>query len=132
MLVFSKGERPLDSRLPRTLKARIAPALVREGDRVRGTVRVGNEGDTRWLRGGDEPGRVRLGLQLMTPDHHLLQLDFARAELPADVPAGTEAEVPVAVTLPDARTPYLLKIDMVDEHVCWFEDVGSRPVYVAT
>ena len=35
------------------------------------------------------------------------------------------------VTLPDAGTPYLLKLDMVDEHVCWFEDMGSRPVYAA-
>jgi len=131
VLVFAKGERALDSRLPRTLKARIAPALVREGARVRGTVTVVNEGDTLWLRGGDEPGRVRLGLQLMTPDHHLLQLDFARAELPADVPAGASLDVPVDVTLPDAGTPYLLKLDMVDEHVCWFEDQGSRPVYAA-
>jgi SAM-dependent methyltransferase len=131
VLVFSKGERALDSRLPRTLKARLTPALVREGARVRGTVTVGNEGDTRWLRGGDEPGRVRLGLQLMTPDHHLLQLDFARAELSADVPAGGTLEVPVDVALPEAGTPYLLKLDMVDEHVCWFEDVGSRPVYAA-
>jgi SAM-dependent methyltransferase len=131
VLVFSKGERALDSRLPRTLKARLTPALVREGGRVRGAVTVANEGDTLWLRGGDEPGRVRLGLQLMTPDHHLLQLDFARAELPADVPAGDTVVVPVDLPLPEAGTDYLLKLDMVDEHVCWFEDVGSRPVYVA-
>lgn len=131
VLVFSKGERALDSRLPRTLKARLTPALVRDGARVRGTVTVGNEGDTRWLRGGDEPGRVRLGLQLMTPEHRLLALDFARAELPADVAAGEATDVPVEIALPEAGTPYLLKLDMVDEHVCWFEDVGSRPVYVA-
>jgi SAM-dependent methyltransferase len=131
VLVFSKGERALDSRLPRTLKARITPTLVREGARVRGTVTVDNEGDTLWLRGGDEPGRVRLGLQLMTPEHHLLQLDFARAELPADVPGGQSVEVAVDLALPEAGAPYLLKLDMVDEHVCWFEDLGSRPVYVA-
>jgi SAM-dependent methyltransferase len=131
VLVFSKGERALDSRLPRTLKARITPRLARAGTRVAGVVHVHNEGDTLWLGGGDEPGRVRLGIQLMTPDHHLLQLDFARAELPADVPAQAGTEVPVAITLPDAATPYLLKLDMVDEHVCWFEDQGSRPVYAA-
>ena len=131
VLVFSKGERALDSRLPRILKARLEPQLVREGGRVRGSVRVRNEGDTRWLKGGDEPGRVRLGLQLMTPDHHLLQLDFARAELPADVPGGESIEVAVDVALPEAGTDYLLKLDMVDEHVCWFEDMGSRPVYAA-
>jgi hypothetical protein len=131
VLAFSKGERAIDSRLPRILKARLEPRLVREGTRVRGTVRAANVGDTLWLKGSDEPGRVRLGLQLMTPDHHLLQLDFARAELGADLPAGGTQDVAVDVTLPDAAAPYLLKIDMVDEHVCWFEDMGSRPVYAA-
>jgi hypothetical protein len=24
-----------------------------------------------------------------------------------------------------------LKLDLVDEHICWFEDAGSVPVYVA-
>jgi len=36
----------------------------------------------------------------------------------------------VALTLPDAETAYVLKIDLVDEGICWFEDVGSRPVYL--
>ena len=131
VLVFAKGTRPLDSRLPRQLKARIAPALERAGTRVRGRVSVQNDGDTRWIRGDDEPGCVRLGFQLMTPDRHLLQLDFARAVLPHDVAAGTSAEVEVDLVLPDAAAGYVLKLDLVDEQICWFEDVGSRPVYLA-
>ncbi|MET0551592.1 MAG: methyltransferase domain-containing protein [Vicinamibacteria bacterium] len=131
VLVFAKGERALDSRLPRLLKARIQPEVAREGARVRGRVIVQNEGDTRWIRGDDAPGCVRLGFQLMTPDRRLLQLDFARAVLPHDVAAGTAAEVPVDLTLPDAAAGYVLKLDLVDEQICWFEDVGSRPVYVA-
>jgi SAM-dependent methyltransferase len=131
VLVFAKGARPLDSRLPRQLKARIVPELAREGDRVRGRVAVQNEGDTRWIRGDDAPGCVRLGIQLMTPDRHLLQLDFARAVLPHDVPAGAAAEVAIDLLLPDAGAGYVLKLDLVDEQICWFEDVGSRPVYVA-
>jgi SAM-dependent methyltransferase len=131
VLVFAKGARPLDSRLPRQLKARIAPELTREGTRVRGRVSVQNEGDTRWIRGDDAPGCVRVGFQLMTPDRHLLQLDFARAVLPHDVPAGGSAEVAIDLALPDAAAGYVLKLDLVDEQICWFEDVGSRPVYVA-
>jgi hypothetical protein len=130
VLACAKGERPLDSRQPRQLKARIAPDLTREGTHVRGRVVVQNEGDTRWIRGEQEAGAVRLGIQLMTPDRRLLQLDFARAILPHDVPAGGEAEVAIDLALPDAAG-YLLKLDLVDEQICWFEDVGSRPVYVA-
>jgi hypothetical protein len=67
----------------------------------------------------------------MTPDRHLLQLDFARAVLPHDVAAGATAAVEVDLALPDASAGYVLKLDLVDEQICWFEDVGSRPVYVA-
>jgi SAM-dependent methyltransferase len=131
VLSCAKGARALDSRLPRQLKARLAPALARTGARVSGHVIVQNEGDTRWIRGGEEAGAVRLGIQLMTPDRHLLQLDFARAVLPHDVPAGGSAEVAIDLALPDAAAGYVLKLDLVDEQICWFEDVGSRPVYVA-
>ena len=51
---------------------------------MRGRVRVANLGDTVWLRGGEEPGRVRLGIQLMTPERALVELNFARAVLPHD------------------------------------------------
>jgi hypothetical protein len=117
--------------MPRTLRARLEPRLSREGGRVHGSVSVTNDGDTLWLRGGDETGKVRLGLQLLTPERKLLHMDFARGVLPIDVEPGGRVDVAVAVTLPDAAAPYVLKLDMVNEHICWFEDVGSRPIYVS-
>jgi ubiquinone/menaquinone biosynthesis C-methylase UbiE len=131
VIVFRKGERPIDSRMPRTLRAEIDPSLSREGARVSGTVGVTNVGDTIWLHGkGDEAGRVRLGLQLQTPERKLLNMDFARAVLPHEVAPGGKVQIAVDVALPDPAASYALKLDMVDEHVCWFEDMGSRPVYV--
>jgi hypothetical protein len=38
--------------------------------------------------------------------------------------------VPLDFALPDASTPYVLKLDMVDEQVSGFEDVGSRALYL--
>jgi ubiquinone/menaquinone biosynthesis C-methylase UbiE len=132
ILVFSKGERPLDSRMPRDLRAIVEAELHRAGDTVEGVVRVTNVGDTLWLHGvGDVAGRVRIGFQLMTPERRLLDMDFRRAEIGRDVPPGASVEVTVRLQLPSAGTPYLLKLDMVDEHICWFEDMGSKPVYVA-
>ena len=130
ILAFGKGRRVLDSRLPGRLQALIEPSLVRKGQQVTGTVRVTNRGDTRWL-GGSGTGCVRLGLQLFTPDRHLLDLDFARAVLPEDLPAGRTADVAVELTLPLGADSYLLKLDMVCEHICWFEDRGSPVVYLA-
>ena len=130
IVAFAKGERRIDSRAPRRLRARIEPALTREGASVRGRVRVANLGDTLWLEGNEEAGRVRLGVQLMTAERGLIELNFARVALPQDLPAGGEVDLHAALTLPDAGAPYVLKLDMVDEHVCWFEDMGSTPVYV--
>ena len=130
IIVFGKGRRPVDSRLPQRLQAEIAPRLVRRGAQVQGTATVRNVGDTRWLGGGEAVGHVRLGIQLLTSDHHMVDVEFARARLPADVPPGAAVEVDVNVTLPDADVRYVLKLDLVDEGICWFEDVGSRVVYV--
>jgi hypothetical protein len=39
-------------------------------------------------------------------------------------------DIAVDLTLPDPDASFVLKIDLVDEGICWFEDVGSKPVYV--
>lgn len=130
ILVSRKGRSTADSTMPRTLRAGIDPRIRRDCARVSGTVTVHNAGDTTWLC-GDSTGRVRVGVQLMSPDRKLLALDFARAPLPHSLPPDQSADVPIALTLPDGMTPYLLKIDLVDEGICWFEDVGSRPIHLA-
>ena len=47
------------------------------------------------------------------------------------MPGGRTADIGLDLVLPEPATPYVLKLDMVDEQVCWFEDVGSRPLYLA-
>jgi SAM-dependent methyltransferase len=131
ILVLERGKRALDSRLPGLLRARIEADIAREGARLSGKAEVTNEGDTLWLKGGDEIGRVRLGLQLLRPDRSLLSLDFVRFEIPRDLGPGEGATVPIDCVLPDAEAGYVVKVDMVDERLCWFEDVGSRPLYLS-
>ena len=67
---------------------------------------------------------------MLTADHRLLRQDYARTALPAEIDPGKTIEVPVSITLPSAETPYILKLDLVSEGVCWFEEVGSRPVSI--
>jgi SAM-dependent methyltransferase len=128
--VFRKGRRPVDSRRPGILKAEITPRLRRDGAGVSGTVTVHNAGDTSWLGSGDEPGQVRLGIQLLNAERRLMDMEFSRTGLGAHVPPGGALDINVALTLPDAAASYVLKIDLVDEGICWFEDVGSKPVYL--
>jgi SAM-dependent methyltransferase len=129
-IVFQKGRRPADSRVPQRLAAEIAPRLERHGRRVTGTVSLRNVGDTIWLGGRDGMGSVLLGLHLLTRDRKLVHLDLCRAILPHDVlPAGA-VDVSLNVELPDGETPFCLKLDLVAEGICWFEDAGSQPTHV--
>ncbi len=130
IVVFCKGRRPIDSRTPQTLKAGISPRLAREGARVSGTVAIRNLGDTIWLGRGEKVGYVLLGVQLLTAEHRVVDLNFSRTLLPTDISPDSNLELDVTATLPDADTRYILKLDLVDEGICWFEDVGSKPVYV--
>lgn len=130
LFVCRKGQRAADSTVPSTLRADLRLRVTRQDAMVSGVVTVRNTGDTLWLR-GTAPGHVQLGIQLFSPERALLARDFARASLPSDVAADQSVEVAVNLTLPDATTPCILKFDLVDEGVCWFEDVGSRPVYIS-
>jgi hypothetical protein len=41
---------------------------------------------------------------------------------------GETIELDVAIWAPGTPGEYELKLDMVDEHVTWFEDQGSEPL----
>ncbi|HEV7501021.1 MAG TPA: hypothetical protein VGQ33_13500, partial [Vicinamibacteria bacterium] len=97
---------------------------------VRGTVRVINTGNTVWLAGAGT-GHVRLGVQLLAPDGAVMERDFARYDLGGDVAEGVSLDVEMALTLPDGDRAFGLKLDLVDEDICWFEDVGSPALRVS-
>ena len=132
ILVLGTGERRRDTRAPGTLRAEIRPEIERRGRGLYGLVELVNTGDTLWLAApSGSDGQVRLGLQLLAPDGRLLVRDFARVALEADVPPGGVERVRVAVDVPDESAPVELKLDLVAEGVCWFEDRGSRAVRLA-
>ena len=128
ILVSRKGGGVTDSRAPGVLRADLQYRLAREGARVAGTVTARNTGNTVWIA-GPERGQVQLGVQLLAADRKVLARDFARAAFSGRVGPGESVAIGVDVVLPDPATPYVLKIDLVDESLCWFEDVGSKAVY---
>ena len=130
ILVSRKGGKIIDSRAPDVLRADLACRLSREGAQVTGTVTARNTGNTVWIA-GRERGHVQLGLQLLAADRQVLARDFARAPFTGRIGPGESVAIAVNVVLPDPTTPYVLKIDLVDELICWFEDAGSKPAYLA-
>lgn len=130
ILVFCKGQRPSDTRMSGgILRADIAARFRRERARVTGTVTLRNSGDTTWLGSGDALGHVRLGIQLLDADRRLLNMEFSRTALARNVSPGQSADVEVGLALPTADDAYVLKIDLVNEGICWFEDAGSNATY---
>ena len=116
-----------DSRRPGMLRAELTPRLARDGTRVTGLVVARNTGNTVWIAGAMR-GHVQLGIQLLAADRRVLVRDFVRAGLAGRVAPGDSLEIPIDITLPDAGA-YVLKLDLVDEGLCWFGDVGSEAVY---
>jgi SAM-dependent methyltransferase len=130
-----KGSLVFDSRrtdgLAHELQLESAQLGVQVGMPVSVRVQARNRGRASWLAtssGGI--GEVHLGAHLYDAAGVLLELDFARGYLPADVAAG--ASVPLEIELRfDKRGEYRVALDLVSEHIAWFGNLGSQPVTIA-
>lgn len=101
------------------------------GSRARIDLRVANAGVADWPRSETlGAGLIRLGAQLLDTDATLIEQDFARANLPQELAPGDSCDIPLAFKLPSAPGRYKLKVDLLQEQVCWFEERGSRPLLV--
>ena len=68
---------------------------------------------------------VRLGAQLCAADGSLLNLDFARADLPRPLEGGGATDIALRLASLPEPGRYRLKFDLVSEGVEWFEKCGS-------
>jgi SAM-dependent methyltransferase len=122
-------------RQPRaTYRATIAvtgsPSRARPGKTVTLTLTATNIGSVTWRAQPGVTGQTQLGIQLLDPDGRVVDKDFARGRLPADVVPGGSAALTVPFPAPGAPGEYTLKLDLVCEGVTWFEPVGSTPVTI--
>jgi hypothetical protein len=120
------------------------PSEVPAGETVRLGVQVTNRGRTAWSSSAPGHG-VRLGARLVGPVAAPLTdpvesfrrpggpaQDVARAEIPRGLIApGERQELELVIRLEVEPGSYLLQVDMVEEGVHWFSDVGPPGVIVA-
>ena len=109
----------------------------REMLRLKATVR--NSGDAPWMSWGSflagdplnqgEGGYVNLGVKLMRPDGTCEDPDLSRGVLLKDVLPGETTEITCLAKAPATPGEYGLKVDLVQEGVAWFEDMGSTPLH---
>jgi SAM-dependent methyltransferase len=114
-----------------TLRPGRAATRLPAGSRTRMHLRVVNVGSAPWPC-AETPGpeAIRLGGKLLDGTGELLDQDFARADLPHAMAPGEACDVLLEFSLPGTPGPYAVKVDLVREQVCWFEQLGSRPLVV--
>ncbi len=134
VFTLTKGAERVDSRNPRLLRAEMS---VQGAVRVAGAasadvtalLTIRNAGDTVWLHAEMAAGGyVRLGGHLLKADRTTIDWDFLRTPLPADVAPAASVSVTARFRLPETPGRYVLRLDLVDEGVTWFEQQGSRGI----
>lgn len=123
------GEQDEPDALRARLETSAARLSARPGTSLTVPVRVGNTGRRAWPPSG--PETVRLAGHLLAGSGGVLAPDFLRAGLPAAVEPGASLELDARFPAPLEPGAYRLKLDMVLEHVCWFEQRGSLPLEIA-
>jgi glycosyltransferase involved in cell wall biosynthesis/SAM-dependent methyltransferase len=123
-----------DSRAPSVLRAEFTlretpPPRVAPGTKVEVLVDIRNTGDTLWLTGQTvRAGVVMPGLKILDEDGGTVLELHGHPLLPRAVAPGQSVALDLQFVAPDRAGKYTVKIDLVDQHVCWFEERGSRPL----
>ncbi len=126
---LSKGSPTIDSRTGTKLEALIEPAsdriVSKTGEAPVLALKITNTGDAIWLhRAEDDVGRVTIGAHLYDESESIIALDWARAEIPSTIDSGETFDA-ILRGPPLEKGEYYLEIDLVSEHVCWFEFATS-------
>jgi SAM-dependent methyltransferase len=125
-----------DSRAPGVLRAELKlesswPANFKMGELFQAKVRVRNAGDTLWLAGKAlRRGDVTLGVKIFDETGTVRDEFHGEPALPRTVGPNESCMVTIEHACPAAPGRYTLKIDLVDQHICWFEERGSTALYL--
>lgn len=100
--------------------------LVNVNEPIKGSVVLKNYGQYAWRPTGDDI--TRLGVMILDISRNLINRDFRRIDLTHAVEPGESIELDFELLGYGEAGKYILRFDMVREHVCWFADI--RPNYV--
>jgi 2-polyprenyl-3-methyl-5-hydroxy-6-metoxy-1,4-benzoquinol methylase len=123
-----------DSRVPNLLRASINlpskfPGSFAPGSPINFQVAVSNTGDTLWLVSRAAPrGTVRLGIKMLDEAGATVDEFHGVPALPHAMAPTERVELSITCSAPLATGNYVLKIDLLDQDICWFAERGSQPL----
>ena len=124
-----------DSRSPGDLKARLTTDsslnILSPGEKFEFAVKIQNIGDTLWLAGPEPRTGIVMPATRITDNADALVSEIhGEPVLPHAVAPGEVLTLRFTRTAPQRGGKYSLKIDLVNQHVCWFEQRGSEPLVI--
>lgn len=123
-----------DSRQPTGLRARLSlnevwEGQARPGAMLKASLTVENTGDALWLVGpANFKGAVMLGIKVTDRANNVAFESHGVPPLPRAMLPGESARLSFELNAPHTPGEYRLTLDLVAQHVCWFEQRGSRPL----
>jgi SAM-dependent methyltransferase len=140
-MIERDGVRPKTSRHPGELSCALradgVPTHAARGSRFEFVAHAINTGDTMWEKKPSRLGGfVTVGCKLLSVEGRLLNDRLGRTFLPHDVGPRESISLVVSVDIPEdlPSGEYRFQIDLVDEQICWFGDLGGsvlvQPLHV--
>jgi Glycosyltransferase sugar-binding region containing DXD motif len=123
--------RPVDDDAYRaTIEPREASITMAPSERRSVFFRVRNEGSERWPASLEQSPEIRLSYRWLTADTSGQVTEGPRSAFPHAVEPGERVLTPLHVDAPAIAGDYLLEVDIVHEHVRWFDCALRLPVRV--
>lgn len=114
-----------DSAYAAALSLDEVPSSLEAADVARIRVRVTNCSEVTWRHDIPAGRHICVGNHWLREDASRVVDDDGRGFLPKPVAPGETVDVPLRVQAPGEPGRYLLEVDLVQEHVCWFVQHGS-------
>ena len=92
-------------------------------------IEVANTGDTLWLVSrAPLTGRIKVGLKILNSSGETIFESPGTPPIRQALAPGEKIPLAVNIKAPEHVGQYTLKIDLVNQNICWFEEHGSKPL----
>jgi SAM-dependent methyltransferase len=98
--------------------------VISTGQTLRVRVEVENSSPAPWYH--NEPFSICLGNHWLSPEGKMQVRDDGRTRLPSGLLPRQRLTVDLEIKAPQTSGTYLLELDLVQEGVAWFKDMGSK------